>query len=258
MSGSSITARLAAAMLILCFEVCGAHAAPTGGTGLLNDTGITRCWNSKFEQGECSRDHAGAWLEFDQDGRTGQDALAASGKLKKRGRGAAGFDFTKIGADGQKLPHDAASWSCVLDNRTGLMWEEHTQEGGLLGMDRGFEWFNSDDAANGGFAGYNKHGASTESLVNAVNEEGLCGHQDWRMPGRMELISLVDFSKRRSEPAIDLGFFPHTQASGYWSSAAYAGKKELAWYVDFGETGGDSNAARKDNRMCVRLVRVGI
>ena len=37
-------------------------------------------------------------------------------------------DFTKISSTGQKLPVNATSWSCVLANRTGLMWEVKTDD----------------------------------------------------------------------------------------------------------------------------------
>lgn len=244
---------LAAAVLPVAFGVTGVHAAPAAGTGMLNDTGITQCWNSKFEQGACTREHAGDWLEAAQDALTGPDALAAAGKLKKAGRGSAGFDFSKIGPEGQRLPYDAKNWSCVLDNRTGLMWEEHAPQGGLLGMDRYFEWYNADDAANGGFAGYHPHGASTEALVNALNEDGLCGYRDWRLPDRAELIGLMDLSKGKPEPLIDTAFFPHTPADAYWTSLPHAQDKSQAWYVDFAS--GRSYFAPKVNRMNVRLVR---
>ncbi|HEX5361464.1 MAG TPA: DUF1566 domain-containing protein [Fluviicoccus sp.] len=220
---------------------------------MLNDTGITQCWNSKFETGPCTREHAGDWLDAAQDALTGPDALAASGKLKKAGRGSAGFDFSKIGADGEKLPHDARNWSCVLDNRTGLMWEEHTPQGGLSGMDRYFEWYNSDDRTNGGFAGYHKQGASTEALINAQNEEELCGYRDWRLPDLSELIGLMDFSKAAPEPLIDTTFFPHTPADAYWTALPNAQDKSKAWYVDFAR--GHSSYGPKVNRLNVRLVR---
>lgn len=248
----AITDRSVATVLVLALGVCGAHAAPAGGTGMLNDTGITQCWNSKFETGACSREHAGAWLDMAQDGLTGPDALAASGKLKKAGRGSAGFDFSKIGADGEKLPHDAKNWNCVLDNRTGLMWVAHTRAGGLLGMDRGFEWYNADNAANGGFAGYHKHGASTEALVNALNEEGLCGYRDWRLPDRIELIGLMDYSKAEPEPLIDTTFFPHTPSNAYWTSLPSAALKDEAWCVNF--SSGQSYPAKKLSRLNVRPV----
>jgi len=59
----------------------------------------------------------------------------------------------------------------------------------------------------------------------------LGGYSDWRLPDRNELLSLVDHT--RYTPAIDITFFPDTQAFGYWSSTTVAVFPNSAWYVGF-------------------------
>ena len=43
------------------------------------------------------------------------------------------------------------------------------------------------------------------------------GHDDWRLPTRLELVSIVDFAAY--EPAIDRAAFPGTPAFGFWSGS---------------------------------------
>ena len=44
-------------------------------------------------------------------------------------------DYTKLDAQGNELPKSASSWSCVLDNRSGLVWEVKTNDGGARDKD---------------------------------------------------------------------------------------------------------------------------
>jgi hypothetical protein len=74
-------------------------------------------------------------------------------------------------------------------------------------------------------------------ILGACNLLTLGGYDDWRVPSRLELMTLVDFTK--SEPAIDEEAFPGTQLTGYWSSSPYAAEPETEkWVVkfDFGGT----------------------
>jgi Protein of unknown function (DUF1566) len=61
---------------------------------------------------------------------------------------------------------------------------------------------------------------------------GLGGHDDWRLPALIELVSIVDTSTY--DPSIDTTMFPGTPAIGfYWSSTPYAGDPSNTWGVYF-------------------------
>lgn len=232
----------------------------------LNDTGIDWCANNDSNNLACPvADFEG------QDGEYGRDVQVKAGQLQKVGGGAAGFDFTKIAANGSVLAiqdaswdnngseMDGSRWSCVRDNVTGLIWEVKTTDSGLRNMNYTFTWYNPDNTTNGGSAGKQNDGATcfsncdTYAYVQVINSEGLCGARDWRMPSRSELLSIVH--NGRSNPAIDTDYFPNAFFGYFWTyspSDSYS-----AWVVNL-STGGIGNLA-KDDRFngYIRLVRKG-
>lgn len=219
----------------------------------LNDTGISRCGGPSSNDLDCPvADYP------NQDAEQGRDAQAAAGTLVKTGAGAAGFDYTKLDADGNALPASASAWNCVRDNVTGLVWEIKTDDGGLHDKDNTYSWYQPDDSKNGGDAGAQNGGGcsgsacDTYNYVNAVNAQGWCGAGDWRMPSRMELVGLVHYGRY---PSIDSDYFPDEAGSNVWSGSPYAGDSYYAWLVYFDASFADYGG--KDDGRHVRLVRGG-
>ncbi len=224
----------------------------------LNDTGITQCANGSQNGQSCPQNGFPR-----QDAETGRDAQNTAGTLQKAGGGSAGFDFTKLDSNGDPLDASAASWDCVRDNVTGLIWEVKTDDAGLRDKDWTYTWYNTDSNTNGGNAG-STGGATcggslancnTQAYVAAVNalDPALCGYSDWRMPSREELRSIVDYSKL--SPAIDTHYFPATVATWYWSASPYAPDSDGAWVVSFGDS--SCGTGDKGSNFAVRLVRGG-
>lgn len=90
----------------------------------------------------------------------------------------------------------------VTDTGSGLMWLKATQ--GLLPWEEAIKYC----------------------------EDGIwAGHDDWRLPNRNELQSLVNYS--RFSPSIDTSVFPDTASYNYWSSTTHATYPENAWFVNF-------------------------
>lgn len=248
-----------------------------GGPGSLNDTGMSLCASDSAFFADCSAATLGLWSGLVQDALRGRDHLAAQSLLTKTGAGPAGFDYTKISAAGKPLAADAASWGCVLDNHTGLMWEVKRGDGGLRDWRHRYTWYNPDAARNGGQAGYqdvhevNVDIASgltcgnslpqcnTQAFVTKVNETGICGYKDWVLPDQEQLLSLPHYG--RLQPAIDTDYFPRTAydciglACGqYWSASTLAASSgSEAWFVFF--TNGYDNHSYKSGTYHVRLVR---
>jgi len=191
--------------------------------------------------------------------------------------------YTKISNSGAVLPDTATlgsgsnDWACTRDNKTGLVWEVKTDDGGLRDMDWHYSWYKP-SGYNGGSVGYTdrdkslgtpdcstQNNCNTDAFTNAVNAQGLCGKKDWRMPTIVELEGLMTKTSTVNQPLnqslyIDANYFPNTN-NYYWSSSPYyywssspnALTGSLAWLVYFNF--GFSGYYGKSNGYFVRLVR---
>jgi Protein of unknown function (DUF1566) len=87
----------------------------------------------------------------------------------------------------------------ITDNSTGLMWQKDT--------------------------------AVAETWTNALNyceNLNLNNYNDWRLPDKNQLLSIVDYSSTSES------YLPNTEPTEYWTSTTYLGNRFLnAWAVDF-------------------------
>ena len=121
----------------------------------------------------------------------------------------------------------AVTGGCLLDNVTGLMWEQKTTDGGLRDWTKRYSNYS---------AAYNPsllYGTSTDAagFVAAVNATNLCGYSNWRLPTVSELQSIVVTGV--GSPTIDTFWFPNTQNFEYWSATPSILSNDSAWVVDF-------------------------
>lgn len=197
---------------------CGQSCHCSGSTGICNGGTCDACTTSACAANACSgvitacsNDSSCVSLNECYAKCTGGGGLSSSGSSSSSSSG----DIVTIWA-GWRMPNPPSTGlpnpanytvdslnDVVTDHVTGLMWQR-TMSANLT------TW----ESAK----------ASCESLV-------LGTYTDWRAPTRIELISLVDFT--RTKPAIDPNAFPNTPVAVFWTSSRVADDSEGAWIVNF-------------------------
>ncbi len=174
----------------------------------LNDTGATLCSDGNVALQACplatnlARDPA-------QDAQHGRDSNSL---INDDVDGVVGFSFTKVDSAGNTLAHNAATWSCVRDNITGLLWDATASQ------EVTYTW--------------------ALAKAQATGFGSKCGVSGWRLPTPQELANLVDNSVARSSTStavIDQKFFPDQKKAVYWSArdADATGSATAVWGGDF-------------------------
>jgi len=183
-------------------------------TEFLNDTGTT--FGGNYPDGN-NVDCTGESIN-QQDCNHGRDF-----KVNNDIDGYGGFSFTKLDENGNDLAFFVTNWRCVRDNVTNLIWEVKTNDGLLQDRSHTYTWFNSSGTNDAGNTGIPNGGTcvdtincDTEKYVTQINNQGLCGKTDWRLPTISELTSIINLNTVNS--AVESSYFPNTINWNYWSS----------------------------------------
>ncbi len=126
--------------------------------------------------------------------------------------------------------YDTGTSGVVVDKLTGLMWE--------------------------------RSGTGLTTFLTQAKAISYCsdlrtgGYSNWRIPTRIELISIVDFMAKL--PAIDTAAFPNTPPSArQWTSTPFRGSPGKVFCVGFGTGSGADNQSVATDERSVRCVRRG-
>ncbi len=104
---------------------------------------------------------------------------------------------------------DSSEWS-VTDRKTGLMW-----------------------VRDAGVSEFPLTWKEAFSFIDTLNREEYAGHDDWRLPNRRELFSLVSHG-RVNPPLFEANVFVNVFHGYYWTASTCARLPDQAWYVHFG------------------------
>ena len=161
--------------------------------------------------------------------------------------------YTKLDQNRNPLPQSASTWSMILDQVTGLIWENKTNNGSIQDQNKVFSWYDSNPSTNQGFSGTDQgYNSDTEDYIQHLNENNLGGFSDWRIPSINELASLMDYENM----SIHLDFFPFVIADKFWSSTTVNQTIDRAWSFDF-KTGKAIPFFDKSEKLHVLAVRGG-
>jgi hypothetical protein len=169
--------------------------------------------------------------------------------------------YAALGASGEPMPGTGPA-TCVLDQFIGLTWEVKLDTPGLHDWRNTYSWYDPEESSdpdgldyrgmpNGGLC--DGSDCDTWDYVQAVNQAGYCGYNDWRLPSRDELGSISDPRLVEGKTTINMKFFPYTLPREYWSANDYHFQWDTAWVWSF-EHGHDRVEWKKSARP-VRLVR---
>lgn len=170
-----------------------------------------------------------------------------------------GDRFVMLDASGQPMQRADGGQHCVLDSRTQLTWEVKRSAEGLHHRAHTFSWYSTDKQLHMSEPGLEGGGqcplerCDTEAMVAAVNAAGLCGHHDWRLPSRDEIVTLGNRRQIGPGIAMDRRFFSDSLAAEYWAGTTFRLYPKSAWAFDT-RTGLD-RADLKSVAKPVRLVR---
>ncbi|HSM98978.1 MAG TPA: DUF1566 domain-containing protein [Gallionella sp.] len=173
------------------------------------------------------------------------------------------FDMTRLNRDGSVndgKDYAKRPWECVRDNQSGLIWEVKKSEPGLQDINNTYSWYDPDQETNGGWAGKANGGVctgsdcDTASYAKAINAIKLCGLDDWYLPSRYELNTIVDTSILFPGPTFPKAFFPEALAGKYWTDTTFKTRRAGAWIWSF-DSGSDL-VVEKSEAHSIRLTHV--
>ncbi len=149
------------------------------------------------------------------------------------------------GQDGEHADLNAMQYTILADGTvrdevTGLIWEvkenkdDNPDYTNPSDADNTYTWYDPSDPDHVGTESNN----DTQDFLSELKTK--TGHNDWRIPSREELRSLVDYSIPEPGPTINRGYFPNTVSSDHWSSTTCSFSTDDAWRVGF-SSGGECN-----------------
>ena len=166
--------------------------------------------------------------------------------------------YIKHDMKGRLLTDNDEQWTCVQDTQSGLMWEVKAQDDAMRNANNLYSWFDPESSSVKGKpdGGRCKGDAAcdTYAYVQEMNKRNYCGYNDWRLPTREQMQTLVNLENSKDKVTINKQYFPQTVPSWYWTASENNNSDELAWYVLF--RNGLALNDLKERAKHIRLVRV--
>ena len=127
--------------------------------------------------------------------------------------------WVKLDVAGVSITNWSGPWSCILDQKTGLIWENKDNNEGIHDANWTYSWFDGQSLGieNRGDCNFDNIRCDSQDLIRLARQEKTCGLSQWRLPTAKELATLINDTPAVGEPVIDIDFFPHTKRGDYWT-----------------------------------------
>jgi len=162
--------------------------------------------------------------------------------------------LVKVSKEDVLLADNAQQWSCVVDDKSQLMWEVKIDTDGLQSAQNTYTWFDGNSGVDNGEYSHNCQwggGCNTQAFIKKLNKSHLCHSSNWRLPSESELTTLLVYND--DNPLINLNYFPNTQPKPYWTSMSHGHNNDVAVDVPFFY--GGTNGSDKSFDSYIRAVR---
>lgn len=127
--------------------------------------------------------------------------------------------YIKLDKNGNRIDPWKGPWSCILDNETGLIWENKTDDESIHDALWTFSWYQHGiGIENSGDCYFEAERCDTQDLIKKTNLEKTCGLDGWRLPTEKELMSIVNHKPKTGQAKISNDFFSYTKRGDYWTS----------------------------------------
>lgn len=137
------------------------------------------------------------------------------------------------------------NWTCNMDNVTGLTWERklfaNSSLHGLGLLDDNTYSYRWGGVSHQG-SNYGTYHSDWDEIITASNNDNYCGHSDWRIPTKQELMDILDYMgpfiwvNSHGTTYIDpeVQFFDHRDnIPTFWTATPSADSETTAWAINF-------------------------
>jgi len=129
--------------------------------------------------------------------------------------------YVKLTNKGEQIPSWSGPWRCILDKKTGLVWEMKSCDESIHDGQSTFSWYDGKiGVKNSGGCFVGDEYCDNTDIITISNKQNMCGISSWRLPTAKELKTLIKKDARPGEPLINTSYFPYTKRGPYWTSDA--------------------------------------
>ncbi|WP_440053244.1 DUF1566 domain-containing protein [Pseudoalteromonas sp. T1lg65] len=129
--------------------------------------------------------------------------------------------FIKMTKSGELLKPWQGPWHCIYDKKLNLVWENKTDNEDIHDGYWSYSWYiNHTGSANQGDCFFESTRCDTQDIIRRSNLQHHCGFNNWRLPSKAELTSLLTPAQTPGKANLREDYFSHIKSGDYWTGEA--------------------------------------